>query len=303
MKRRTLLKTMAGISALTSTGLLFPALATRAQTGERQKVDYKIKLSLNAFSFNRPLRDGEMDLFDLLEFCAGLGFDAVDPTAYYFPGYPEVPPDDYLFEFKRQAFLKGLAISGTGVRNDFGNPDENTRRNDLIKNWIVAASKMGAPVIRVFARNTRAAGLTREQILERMVEDIRECAEYGKQHGVIVAVQNHNSFLKTAAQTRELIERVDHEWFGLILDTGSYREGDPYLEISEMIPHAVSWQLKELIYHDGDPSDVDLDKMVGIIRAGGYRGYVPIETLGPGDPRVKVTEFLQRFRTALSATP
>jgi hypothetical protein len=45
---------------------------------------------------------------------------------------------------------------------------------------------------------------------------------------------------------------------------------------------------------------VDLRQIVGILRESGYRGYVPIETLGPGDPREKVTRFLGEFRDALA---
>jgi hypothetical protein len=34
-------------------------------------------------------------------------------------GYPQVPQDDYIHRIKRRAHDLGLAISGTGVRNDF----------------------------------------------------------------------------------------------------------------------------------------------------------------------------------------
>ena len=91
-----------------------------------KKFGHKFKISLNVYSFNGPLMDGSIDLFDVLDFCAENNFDAIDPTGYYFPGYPEVPTDDFMREFKRKAFLLGLDISGTGVRNDFANPDENS---------------------------------------------------------------------------------------------------------------------------------------------------------------------------------
>lgn len=303
MNRRDLLKSITVISVLAPAGLLLPAMVTGTRGKNHLPENYKIKLSLNAYSFNRLLRDGSMDLFDLLDFCAQQGFDAVDPTGYYFPGYPEVPSDDYIYELKRAAFLKGLAISGTGIRNEFVEPDEQKRRDDiqLIKKWIVVSSKLGAPVLRIFAGHLDPGDYSRNQVLEWMVRDIRECVEYGKRHGVMIAVQNHNSFIKTAAQTQDLINRVNHEWFGLILDTGSYRQGDPYAEICEAIPHAVSWQLKELIYIDGNPVNIDLEKIFKIIKAAGYRGFVPIETLGPGDPYVKVPDFLTRVRAVLDA--
>ena len=44
---------------------------------------------------------------------------------------------------------------------------------------------------------------------------------------------------------------------------------------------------------------MDLAKVVCIIRGSGCRGYVPIETLGPGDPKEKVRRFLDEVRTAL----
>jgi sugar phosphate isomerase/epimerase len=94
-----------------------------------------------------------MSLFDLLEECARLDFDAVDPTGYFFPGYPEVPESTFIREFKRRAFGLGLAISGTGIRNDFANADRARRDADvtLAKQWIEVAAEMGAPVLRVFA--------------------------------------------------------------------------------------------------------------------------------------------------------
>ncbi len=302
MIRRNFLKSMTSMSALTASGLMLPSLRADTHGEKRQFDNYKIKLSLNAYSFNNLLRNGSMDLFDLIDFCVQQGFDAVDPTGYYFPGYPEVPSDEYLYEFKRKAFLNGLAISGTGIRNEFVEPDIQKRRDDilLIKRWIEVASKIGAPVIRIFAGHLEVQGYTREQIQKWMVKDIRECVEYGKSHGVMVAVQNHNSFIKTAAQTRELIDWVDHDWFGLILDTGSYRQGDPYHEITEVISDAVSWQLKEQIYIDGNATDIDLDRIFMIIKEAGYRGYIPIETLGPGDPYVKVPEFLMKVRATFS---
>lgn len=47
----------------------------------QQKLPVKLKTSLNAYSFNGPLMKGEMNLYDLLEYCAANQFDAVDITA------------------------------------------------------------------------------------------------------------------------------------------------------------------------------------------------------------------------------
>jgi sugar phosphate isomerase/epimerase len=132
-----------------------------------------------------------------------------------------------------------------------------------------------------------------------MVKDIQECVEYGQKHGVIVAIQNHNDFIKTADEAIKIIKMVNREWFGLILDTGSYRSGDPYEQIARTIPYAVNWQVKENIYVDGKEVKTDLPRLFKLIKESGYRGYIPIETLGKGDPKEKVPRFMEEVRKAL----
>src|ERR1700739_2028223 len=254
----------------------------------------KLKLGLNAYSFNGPLLAGAMTLADAVDFCAKNGVDALDVTGYYFPGYPKVPTDEYIHALKRTAFVNGVAISGTGVRNNFAVADEAARKRDvqMVKDWIVVARKWGAPVIRVFAGPQRPAGYTFDQALDWMVSDFKQCAAFGREHGVIVGLQQHNDFLKTADETIRVIKAVDSEWFASILDIGSLRSGDPYAEIEKLVPYAVSWQIKEEVGRNGKPEPTDLARIKAIIDAHGYRGYVPFEALGPGNPQPRIVRFL-----------
>jgi sugar phosphate isomerase/epimerase len=272
----------------------------------------RLKISLNAYSFNKTLNDhlksrGKgMTLFDLLDFCAEQSFDAIDPTAYFFPGYPKAPDNKYLNEFKRKAFLLGLDISGTGVRNNFASPDKDKRAADVqhVKEWIDVAARMGAPVLRVFA-GPQPAGHTWEQVAEWMVEDLKKCVLYGKEKGVLIGIQNHGDMLKTGAQTLKIVKMVDSEWFGVIVDTGYFLTEDPYKDIAAVAPFAVNWQVKQHIGGKGATLKTDLRKIVRIAKEAGYRGYLPIETLPvPGedyDPRARVRQCLKELREALQA--
>lgn len=301
-KRRKFLKSFFTFPVVASGGIGVNANNSFAQDRNINTGKSKLKMSLNAFSFNDPLMNKKMTLDDLLETCAEIGFDGADITAYYFPGYPNVPTDDYLFHIKRKAFRLGVEITGTGVRNDFTDPDKNKRTEHvtLVKNWIDAASKLGAPVVRIFAGTQNPKGYTREQITDWMLNDIKACLDYGKQKGVIVAIQNHNDFIQTAEQAVEIIEKINSEWFGLILDTGSYRVHDPYKEIAKSAKYAVNWQIKENVFINGSEKEADIKKIIDIIRASGYKGYIPIETLGPGDPKPKVVQLFNRVSKALA---
>lgn len=272
---------------------------------------HPLKVSLNAYSFNQSLApanggSADMSYFDVLEFCAHQNFDAIDPTGYYFPGYPKVPSDSFINEFKRRAFKLGLDISGTGVRNNFAQADQDKRAADvqLVKDWIEVAAKLGAPVIRVFA-GAEPTGHSRDEVAEWMVEDLKRCVEHGKQHGVLVGIQNHGDFLKNAEQVIEIVKRVDSEWFGVIVDTGNFQQGDPYEQIARVMPYAVNFQVKESPYGRDSSVRMDLKKLMRVVRAGGYRGYLPIETLvGEGkdyNPTVTLPKFLKEVREAIES--
>ena len=271
---------------------------------------HPLKVSLNAYSFSKSLTAPEtggkadMTYFDVLEFCARQNFDAIDPTGYYFPGYPNVPDDAFINDFKRRAFKLGLDISGTGVRNNFAQPDKDKRAADvqLVRNWIEVAAKLGAPVIRVFA-GAEPKDHPRDEVNKWMVENLKECVACGKQHGVLVGIQNHGDFLKTAEQVIQIVKMVDSEWFGVIVDTGNFQQGDPYEQIAQVVPYAVNFQVKESPYGSNSPVRMDVKKLVQIVRAGGYRGYLPIETLvAPGkeyNPLGTVPKFLKEVREAI----
>ena len=288
--------TLAAMASISASAFAEPEIVHR-------EAGVKLKLGLNAYSFNKQLREGSMTLMDCVHFCAQQGVDALDATGYYFPGYPKAPTNEYIYNLKRLAFVNGVAISGTGVRNDFALADPAARKKDvqMVKEWIVVASKLGAPVIRVFSGVSRPTGYTFDQALAWMVSDFQECAAFGKEHGVVVAVQQHNDFLKTAAETIQLIDAVGSGWFGCILDIGSLRSGDPYAEIQKLVPYAVSWQIKEEVGRDGKSEPTDLAKIKAIINRSGYRGYLPFEALDSGDPRAKIIAFLDEIRRTFAA--
>ena len=287
--------------AIAASALSAGPVAAFAAGEVKRRAGVKIKIGLNSYSFNRPLTTGKMTLDDVIDYCAAHNIDGVDTTGYYFPGYPKVPSDEYLYNLKKKAYLNGVTISGTGVRNDFTAADAATLKPQiqLVKDWVDASEKLGAAFVRVFSGPAIPSGSTFEKVLQTMVPAFRECAEYGKKHGVIIALQHHDDFLKTAAQTIQVVKAVDSEWFSLVLDVGSVRQSDPYEEIAQLLPYACTWQIKETVYVNGKSTPIDLAKVRAIIEKVGFRGFVPFEALGQGNPD-EVTAFLEKVRKAMA---
>lgn len=270
--------------------------------------------ALNAYSFSdlmeaRDKRNNEQvyTLFNLLDWCATHHIAALDPTAYFFPGYPEVPADPYLDRFKAKAAELGIVISGTGIRNNFASPDPGVRAEGvaLAKEWIVAASRIGAPVVRLFA-GAVPEGYDWEEVAGWMVACYKECASFGAQYGVKIGIQNHGEMLQTAEQCLYVLREVDSPWAGLIVDTGNFRTEDPYKDIKTVAPYAVNWQIKESVFGIGSEIPTDFDRLATIIARSGYSGYLPVETLmvrGVSyDPFKQVPEMIGKLQAALQKT-
>lgn len=282
MYRRTFLKTS---SLACMAGFVKPG---KPGLGDDGKI--RPAISLNAYSFTRMLLANEMSLKELFLFAAETGFMGVDLTAYYIPGYPEVPEDNILFDIKRMAFLQGLAITGTGVRNDFtlADPEKRAKEIDLVKNWILAAVKLGAPYVRVFAGKESPEGHTRDEIKSWVIDALQECADFASSYGVMVTFQNHNDFIVAYEDIIDIMENVNSDWFGLMLDIGSLPVPDPYKDIEKLIRYAVTWQVKENVKTNEGSVPTDFPRLMKIVNEQNYQGFFPLETLGEGDPRKKV---------------
>ncbi|MFD0676029.1 MULTISPECIES: cadherin-like beta sandwich domain-containing protein [unclassified Paenibacillus] len=307
--------------------------------------DGDYKLSLNMYTFNMNLNSWlqgrtspvPMTTLDTIQWAHDNGFDAVDVTCYYIPGYSntDMPTPEqqvlihaYAKQIKDLASSLGIAISGTGIQNNFADPNQARRDVDIerIKFWTQIASEMGAPVIRVFAgpppvdiKRTGWAAITRD----RIVPSIQQIADFAAANypTVQIGIQNHGDMLATANQVLQFMKWVNRPNVGVVNDTGYYREFmnvdatqyDWYKDISLILPYSNNFQVKKKPAGAETTELMDLNKLFGIIRNSPYRGYIPVELLWlpnddgyPGNlntpPYNETSTFLQSMRTAMRNT-
>jgi sugar phosphate isomerase/epimerase len=299
--------------------ILTMALITFGNTNARQNPkDQKSKpdiiIAINGYSFSDLLsakdeRNHEQvyTLFNLLDWLACQNIKALDPTGYFFPTYPEVPSDEYIQKFKNRAAELGITLTGTGIRNNFASPDSAVRAAgvELAKKWIVVASKLGVPVLRLFAGEIPAGYENKwDEVAGWMVECYKECAVYAEKYGVKIGIQNHGDMLQTADQCIKVLKAVNSKWAGLIVDTGNFRTDDPYKDIEEVAPYAVNWQIKESPRGIGAAEKTDYVRLIKILKKQGYKGYVPVETLAVKginyDPFTLVTDMFKELNAAIA---
>jgi sugar phosphate isomerase/epimerase len=259
----------------------------------------RIRLSLAAYSFRQALdlrrKPPAMTLEQFIDMAATLPLDAVELTAYYFPETGE----RYLARLKGRCSRLGLDISGTAVGNNFCTRDGSRLKEQIahVKRWIEHTSRLGGKTIRIFAGSVET-GDTEENARHRAVEAIEEVCAHAADYGIFVALENHGGITATPQQMLAIIRAVKSEWFGVNFDTGNFRTKDPYADLEQIAPYAVTVQIKTEIHRAGQQKEeADLKRLIDILRAARYRGYVALEYEASADPRIGVPRALRTLQT------
>ncbi len=261
-----------------------------------------LRLSLAAYSFRDYLTkksDRQMDLFDFVDWCHEHNVPGAELTSYYFP---ENVDASYLLKLKRHCHHRGVSVSGGAIRNDFCSKDDEAIRKDLdhTKKWIDYYALLGAPVIRIFAGN-QPEDWTKEQTIQRCARLCNAACEYAEGKGVILGLENHGGITAYADDLLAIVSKVESPAFGINFDSGNFRKmADPYSELEKIAPYAVNAQIKVEMFPDGKREDVDLGRVVKILRENAYSGWVALEYEAEEEAIEAVPKWLEKLQQALS---
>ena len=259
-----------------------------------------MKLSLAAYSFREALAGPKksMTLDDFVDLASGYGLEGVEPTSYYFP---DPPTPAYCRALRRHAFLQGLAISGTAVRNTFtyAPGPQLDKEIDHVKRWIDLAAELHAPSIRIFAGDLQK-GTSEADARRWCVDAINRACEHAATRGIYLALENHGGIVSTADQLLAIVKEVKSDWFGVNLDTGNFRGPSLYDDLVRLAPYAVVVQVKsEVTDGTGAKQPADLARVVKMLRDVKYRGFVVLEYEAAEDAKVAVPRYLKQLRSLI----
>ena len=302
MNRRFFLSSAA---AALGTSML-PAIEPIKRTGKPQFL-----LGLAAYSFRESfpymkgkevkLKEGKtsLDMFQFMDLCRDHGCAGAELTSYFFP--PDAD-DAYFLEVRRQAYLRGLFISGTAIGNTWAlaKGPQLDEQIEYTKLWIDRAALMGAPHIRVFAGSAEK-GLSLEQATENCIQTYAHCAEYAAKKGVFLGMENHHGIVGEADNLVKIIKTVDNPWTGINFDSGNFNTEDPYGDLEKIAPYAVNVQLKMVMKPKGKPEEpTDIPRVIKILKDVGYQGWFTLEYEDKEDPIIAVPRILKELKPLLA---
>ncbi|MEM1441813.1 MAG: sugar phosphate isomerase/epimerase family protein [Verrucomicrobiota bacterium] len=279
-----------------------------------QRERSRLLLGVAAYSFRNHFRfmkgkpnknfvDGsrELDMAEFIRYGATLGVDSVELTSYFFE--PDVTTAS-LAHCREVAHVNGVAIAGTAVGNNFSYPKEAPEREEqmaYVKDWIDKASIMGAPHVRVFA-GRHPKGVEAEDAEKYAIENLKIAGDYAAERGIFLGIENHDS-VTTAERLLKIVTAVDNPFVGVNLDSGNFIADDVYAEMAASVEYAINVQLKtEIKVGDGkEKAPADLERVIGILKSGGYAGHVILEFEEKLDPFEHVPEWLETLRGYIDA--
>jgi len=194
----------------------------------------------------------------------------------------------YVAELKK--ITEGEGVTNVLIMCDnegnLGEPDE-AKRKQAVENhykWAEAARALGCHSIRVNARST---GSYDEQ-MDRAADGLRKLSEFAAPLDMNVIVENHGGLSSNGAWLTGTIKKVALKNCGTLPDFGNFtidkaknEEYDRYKGVEEMMPFAKGVSAKSHDFGaDGNETHTDYRRMMKIVLAANYHGYVGIEYEG-----------------------
>lgn len=248
------------------------------------------KISLAEWSLHRMLKDKKSGVTNLdfprlakQEF----GIEAIEYVNQFFAD--KAKDEKYLADLKDRCASEGVTslLIMVDREGNLGDPDD-AKRTEAVENhykWVEAAKFLGCHSVRV---NAASKGTFQDQ-QELAADGLGRLSEFAKPLGLNVIVENHGGLSSNGKWLAGTIAKVGMENCGTLPDFGNFtiKRGDNpevydrYQGVEELMPYAKAVSAKTHDFDaDGNEVHTDYEKMMGIVLAHGYSGYVGIEYEG-----------------------
>ncbi len=253
-----------------------------------EKKELPFKISLAEWSLHKTIFGKKLDHLDFAKTAKeDFGIDGVEYVNQFFKD--KAKDEKYLGDMKQRCADLGvksllIMVDGEGA---LGDPDD-AKRTQAIENhykWVEAAKFLGCHSIRV---NAQTDNNKREEGMKWAADGLRRLSEFAKANGSLnVIVENHGGLSSDGKWLAATIKSVGLENCGTLPDFGNFHSYDRYMGVEETMPYAKAVSAKSHDFDaDGNETKTDYIKMMKIVLAHKYHGYVGIEYEGSKLPEM-----------------
>ncbi len=291
-----------GVSKLQDGGGAFPEPGADA-TFAAPYGEPLFKISVAQWSLNQLFWDGDVDNRDFGPFIKeNFGLDGVEWVNSFFKD--KATDFGYIREMKQRcddAGVKTVLIMVDG-EGQLGHPDANERKKTVENHhkWVVASKLLGGHAIRV---NAASSGSWDEQ-RDRAADGLHQLTEFARGYGISVIVENHGGLSSNGQWLSQVMDKAGLPEVGTLPDFGNFRIGDGneydrYKGMYELMRYAKAVSAKSWNFtQDGRHEAFDFRRILRIVLAAGYRGYIGVEYEGSSHGKVEGVRLTQRLLEA-----
>jgi len=257
----------------------------------------RFRAAICAYSFRNQLKAGTMTYADVIRMAAETGADGIDLTTYWLPD----TSDRTLFELRKQAYRAGVSLYTIGVRVRLAQPTAELQQAEVatVRQWVDAAERIGASHIRIFG-GAVPKGATEDQAVAWAVETLKRSADEAGKRGIILGVEDDGGITTNADRTVEIVKKAGSPWAGINLDIGNFPDNG-YEQIEMCAPYATNVHFKTAVHINKKKEPADWPRVLKILAAAGYQGYLALEYEEEEDPVRIVPELIAKMRETIRA--
>lgn len=254
-----------------------------------------LQISLAQWSLHQALQAGRMSNLDFpVRASKEFGIHAVEYVNQFFMDKAE--SSRYLNELNTICGDHGVANVLIMVDHEGFLADPSAAERDQAVErhfkWVDAAKFLGCHSIRVNCFGSGSA----EEMSKRSIESLQKIAEYAEPLGINVLVENHGGYSSDPVWLTHVIRETHMSNCGTLPDFGNFclqrekgdmwespcmRWFDRYLGMEQLLPFAKGISAKSFDFDEqGKCVETDFSRMLTLVKASKYEGYVGVEYEG-----------------------
>jgi sugar phosphate isomerase/epimerase len=268
-----------------------------------------MKIGLSTYSLLNAIKAGEMSVLDAIQWIADSGGEQMEIVPY---GFSLVDNPELADAVREKAKEAGIELSNYSMPANFVQESEEAFQQEVarVKQHVDLVARLGMKHMR---HDVTAFTIPREQMtiewfeqnLTHMARGSRLVADYAAPLGITTTIENHGFSVQASDRVQRVLQAVDRPNFRTTLDVGNFMCVDeaPIIGVMKNLPYASLVHVKDFYFrpYDQNPGkdgwfttsngnflrgaivghgDLDLRRILKLIKSSGYDGYITVEFEG-----------------------
>ena len=289
-----------------------------------------MKIGVSTYSFSKLMANGTMSQLEVIGKAKEMGFDVIEFSGLKVPEGQS--KESFAEKVREECARIGIEMGNYTIGADFINGSGGNLEAEIerIKEEVKIAKILGASGMRHDATTGFLPGHAGpkgfDNALPILVKGCRVVTEFAKSMGIRTMVENHGYFCQDSDRVEKLVNGVNNENFGILVDMGNFLcvDEEPARAVGRLAPYAFHVHVKDFHIKPGTGAnpgagwfksragnylrgaiighgEVPVVQCLEILKKAGYDGAISIEFEGLEEPLEGISIGLENLKRYTSS--